>query len=276
MTTKAFQITPHENLRLDTNQSTLDAQTQKLPQGFYTTFCTLAQGTKVLGLKDHLQRLYGPAQNLGLRPAVDEKTLRAAIAGLTQRYRRKESRIRLLMAKESGAIYAAIQPYEPLAVATLEMGVHVTTTELVRKDPRIKDSAFIRASRSHRSRAGKGVFEVLLTRNHRILEGMTSNFYGIKGRSIITARAGILLGVTRKVVIRLARKGGMSIQYRAPSIDEHLSESFLTSSSRGVVPIIAIDGRPVGQGRVGKWTKLLSKVYQAYLEEQSELILRSD
>ena len=211
-----------------------------------------------------------------MRPAVDEKTLRAAIAGLTQEHRRKESRIRLVLAKESGAIYAAIQPYEPLAVATLEMGVRVTTTELERKDPRVKDSAFILASKSHRSQAGKAVFEVLLTRNHRILEGMTSNFYGIKGRSIITARAGILLGVTRKVVIRLARGRGMSIQYRAPSIDEHLSESFLTSSSRGVVPIISIDDRAVGEGKVGKWTKILSTAYQAYVEERSELILRSD
>jgi branched-subunit amino acid aminotransferase/4-amino-4-deoxychorismate lyase len=65
----------------------------------------------------------------------------------------------------------------------------------------------------------------------------------------------------------------MSVEYRAPTIDEKFDEAFLTSSSRGVVPIVLIDHRPVGQGKVGKWVKALSKVYQTYVEEKSECIL---
>jgi branched-subunit amino acid aminotransferase/4-amino-4-deoxychorismate lyase len=65
----------------------------------------------------------------------------------------------------------------------------------------------------------------------------------------------------------------MSVEYRAPAVGEKLDEAFLTSSSRGVVPIVSIDGKPVGQGgRVGVWTKTLSKAYQAYLKEKSEAI----
>jgi len=62
----------------------------------------------------------------------------------------------------------------------------------------------------------------------------------------------------------------MSIRYRAPRVDENFAEAFLTSSSRGVVPIISIDGIGVGEGRVGAWTKRLSLAYQAYVEERSE------
>jgi len=40
-----------------------------------------------------------------------------------------------------------------------------------------------------------------------------------------------------------------------------------------VVPIVSIDNKPVGEGRVGKWTKMLSKAYQAYIEERSEKII---
>jgi branched-subunit amino acid aminotransferase/4-amino-4-deoxychorismate lyase len=65
----------------------------------------------------------------------------------------------------------------------------------------------------------------------------------------------------------------MSIQYRSPLVNEKLDEAFLTSSSRGVVPIISIDDVPVGQGRVGDWTKTLSKAYQAYIQERSEEIV---
>ena len=92
--------------------------------------------------------------------------------------------------------------------------------------------------------------------------------------ALSTAQRGILLGVTRRAVLRLARGEGMSIEYRSPHVDEKFSEAFLTSSSRGVVPIVSIDGEPVGQGRVGEWTKMLSKAYQAYVKERSEKIDR--
>jgi branched-subunit amino acid aminotransferase/4-amino-4-deoxychorismate lyase len=91
---------------------------------------------------------------------------------------------------------------------------------------------------------------------------------------IVTAQKGILLGVTRRAVLRLARGQGMSIQYRSPRVGENFDEAFLTSSSRGVVPIVSIDDVPVGQGRVGDWAKTLSKAYQAYVQERSEVIIR--
>jgi branched-chain amino acid aminotransferase len=62
----------------------------------------------------------------------------------------------------------------------------------------------------------------------------------------------------------------MDIVYRAPRLDENFAEAFLTSSSRGVVPIISIDGIGVGEGTVGAWTKRLSLAYAAYVEERSE------
>ena len=102
---------------------------------------------------------------------------------------------------------------------------------------------------------------------------MTSNFYAVKGKTLVTAQDGILLGVTRRVILGLARAQGMSIDYRAPKVNEKSDEAFLTSSSRGVVPIVSIDNQPVGQGKVGKWSRILSKAYQAYIEEKSEKII---
>ena len=70
-------------------------------------------------------------------------------------------------------------------------------------------------------------------------------------KALITAQKGILLGVTRRAVLRIARGQGMSIEYRSPLINEQFDEAFLTSSSRGVVPIVKIDGKPVGRGKPG-------------------------
>jgi branched-chain amino acid aminotransferase len=272
MNIRAFRIMSNITLPLDIHASSLDELTKQLPQGFYTTFSTLAHGTKVLGLKTHLQRLYLPAQTLKLHPPVHERELRKRIAKLVQENLPGESRVRLILTKDKGQLFIGVQPFESLAESIYVHGVEVITTNLNRHDPRIKDTGFISASAEQRKLL-KNFFEILLTKNGKILEGMTSNFYGVKGRTIVTASRGILLGVTRSALLKVARGQGMSIEYRAPRLNEKFDEAFITSSSRGVVPVVTIDGKRVGQGRVGKWAKILSKAFQAHVTERSEKII---
>lgn len=268
-----FKITPSGNIPLQTGAATLDEMTRELSQGFYTTFSTLSGGTQVMGFHAHLQRLYLPATEQGIHPSVDVGTLRERIAGLAKINLPKESRLRVILVKDSGMIYAGLQPFEPLSKQIYTDGVKVVTASMTRQAPRVKDTGFISSSVEQRRRVGGDVFEILLTKDGKILEGMTSNFYAVRGRTLITARYGILLGVTRRAVLRLARGQGMSIEYRSPHMDEKFHEAFLTSSSRGVVPIVSIDNKLLGQGSVGRWSKMLSKAYQAYVVERSEDII---
>jgi len=269
----ALQIMSNGNIPIKTNTSTLDELTRELSQGFYTTFSTLAHGTRVTGLQTHLDRLYVPAKKLKLHPAVDEQTLRERLAQIVKENLPHESQVRLILTKDYAEIFVGVQPFMPLPELIHGNGVHVITSKTARHDPRIKDTGFISESVAQRKLLNKDVFEVLLTKNGSILEGMTSNFYAIKGKTLITAQRGILLGVTRRVILRLARGQGMSIEYRSPHVREKFDEAFLTSSSRGVVPIVSIDNKSVGQGRVGKWTKMLAQAYQAYVEERSARIV---
>jgi branched-chain amino acid aminotransferase len=284
MTIKVFRIQPDGNFLIPNPASTLDLITGALPQGFYTTFSTLAHGTRVLGLKAHLDRLYHPAKEFNLHPAVDENTLRQRIAEIVLDNLPHESRVRLILAKDTSEIFVLVQFFKSLPESVYTDGVHVITSTVERNDPRIKGTDFIAKSAEQRKLIGKDVFEILLTHNGKILEGMTSNFYGVKyaamgqqtkqpSAAIITAQEGILLGVTRHAVLRIARGQGMSVEYRSPFVNEKFDEAFLTSSSRGVVPIISIDDVPVGQGSVGVWTKNLSKAYLAYVQERSESIV---
>lgn len=274
MNIRVFRITPTDNVRVETSAKTLDEVTRVLPQGFYTTFSTSAQGTRALGLRSHLQRLYAPARELRLRPPVDEKNLRERIALLVKENLPQESRARLILTKDAGELYLGIQPFTPLPEAVYAAGVRTLTAPILRHDPRIKDTGFISESAGQRKLLGADVFEVLLTRDGKIFEGMTSNFYAVTSRpaKLVTARRGILLGVTRRVILRLARGRGLEIEYRAPGMDEKFDEAFLTSSSRGVVPIVAINGKPVGRGKVGEWTKILMQAYWDYAEQSSERI----
>jgi len=121
----AFKITQAGNLPHQTQAKTLDEMTRELPQGFYTTFSTLFNGTRAMGLGAHLQRLYAPAVERGLIPSVDESTLRNRLADIVELNLPKESRVRLILTKNDGTVYVGVQPFEPLPKSIYENGVKV-------------------------------------------------------------------------------------------------------------------------------------------------------
>lgn len=270
---KTYQITPDGARELDLAASNLDEASRQLPQGLYTTFRTYAGGGKVLGLQAHLDRLYQPAASQNITPDVSEAELRRFLASACTAME-AESRVRLTLgvSDQAGAVFVTIQPFTPLSPETYQRGVHVVSAETARNTPRLKATNFIQSSADLRKLVKNDIFEVLLCRNGSILEGMTSNIYVIQAGALVTSRRGILLGVTRRAVIRLARGAGLQVEYRAPELDEPFGEAFLSSSSRGIVPIVEIDGRPVGEGRVGAWTKTLMAVYDVYVEKNAQKI----
>lgn len=255
--------------------ASLDAITRQLPEGYYSTFRTFEGGTRVLGFTAHLRRFYEPVTT----PDVGVSFLRRQLSSLLEPYRPEEARVRIIMTKE-GQTYIAIEPLKRLAPEVYEKGVRVETTDMYRESPRLKSTAFIGASDSERKHiAQEGIFEALLVKDGQIVEGMTSNFFYVVGRDGIppyigTARDDILLGVTRQTVLDIAQGRGYEVRY-APLKRDQLSavaETFITSSSRGIVPVIQIDHVTVGQGRPGPITRQLLDAYEAYVLEKAERI----
>lgn len=269
----AYRITPDGNLPLTTQANSVDELTRQLPEGFYTTFRTYGGGKRVLGLKTHLKRLYQPADALNITPAVSTLELRHQLANILADYP-DEGRVRLVLAK-SGEIYVALTPLTLLSPEIYQHGVQVITTDVLRESPRLKSTAFIASSQITRAQiAHSDVFEALLMRNNTILEGMTSNFFYVMDGVLGTARKNILLGVTRRTVIGVIRGSGLGIVYRPLKREQvpALSETFLTSSSRGIVPIVQIDDMKVGEGAPGPITKILIDNYKKYVAQHAEMI----
>ena len=190
-----------------------------------------------------------------------------------------------MLLTKNGDLYISIEPLKLLAREIYENGVRVETTSLHRNDPRVKSTSFIGVSSEERKHiAQQGIFEALLVKNGKILEGMTSNFFYIlrpersaaqtKDEILYTARNEILLGITRTMVIRAARGRGVEVRYHPLKLDQlsAVKEAFITSSSRGIVPVIQIDEVKVGRGRVGSTTKLLMKAYEEYVLKHAEKI----
>ena len=253
--------------------SSLDAITRRLPQGYYSTFRTFGGGKRALGLQAHLQRLYRPASLQNIKPSVPVALLRRHLSDILQEYFH-EARVRMIMTG-NGQVYIAIETLKPLPPEIYLHGVKVITLDVQRDNPRVKSTAFITRSENIRTQiAHSEVFEALLMRKNSILEGMTSNFFYVMDGALGTARNEILLGVTRRTVLRVIRESGLSIVYRPMKQEQvsALSEAFLTSSSRGIVPIIRIDDITVGEGHPGSATKRLSNAYAQYVEDHAEVI----
>jgi D-alanine transaminase len=100
-----------------------------------------------------------------------------------------------------------------------------------------------------------GVHEALLQRDGVVMEGAATNFFGVIDGVVRTHPRSnyILPGITREVVLELADELGMPVREEPILVDDlpRLTESFLTGTTNDVMPVVAIDGKPVGDGKPG-------------------------
>jgi len=114
-----------------------------------------------------------------------------------------------------------------------------------------------------------GAFEALFIRNGRVTEGAVSNVMIVKAGLVLTAPEGeqILSGVTRTIMLGLIRKEGLPLKERFVTLDEFLraDEIFLTGTTVEVLPVIRVDGQPVGSGKPGPVTLKLQASFQRFV-----------
>lgn len=117
-----------------------------------------------------------------------------------------------------------------------------------------------------------GVGDVVLHRDGIVTEGSHTNVFGVIDGVIVTAPTDhrILPGVTRGIVLELARANGLDVAERTWTLDELFAadEVFMTSTNSGVRPIIEIDGRAVADGRRGRVTARVQALYAEFVEAE--------
>jgi D-alanine transaminase len=115
--------------------------------------------------------------------------------------------------------------------------------------------------------------EAILLKEGYATEGAASNVFAVVDDILITPAKSneILPGITRDVIIDLAKVNGMSL--RVGLILEtdlrRASEIWLTSSTREILPVITLDNKPVGDGQVGPVWQTMQKLFQEYKREVS-------
>ena len=114
-----------------------------------------------------------------------------------------------------------------------------------------------------------GAFESIFIREGLVTEGTSCNVMIVRNGVIHTPESNhhILAGVTRKILLVLAKKEGLSVCERTIEAKElfEVDEMFLAGTTIEVMPVVAIDEKPVGTGQPGPISQKLSSCYQDFL-----------
>jgi branched-subunit amino acid aminotransferase/4-amino-4-deoxychorismate lyase len=221
-----------------------------------------AKGMKVFHLEDHLDRLVHSMEILRLPPPpitgklhLELKSfLRNAIREVVLYNRMPKSLTFLVRIYVTGGstldsfhpssppnLFIFAQPFSmPKFVKNANKGIKLLGINHLREFSDVKTTNYCKAEVVLPWAMGvKRCADILYFHNNCVLEGSTFNFFVVKNGIIRTAKENILSGVTRKVVIELAKKRGYEVKQREVPIFSviYADEAFITTTTRGVWPV---------------------------------------
>ena len=223
----------------------------------------MTYGGKPFEISKHYKRLSRSAKLLGLRVPISEKELDRVIRTLVKKNSFSDPLARVLLTggttlrgidfdSKKPTLIVQLEQRVSLGKEAYEKGVRVITHEYERQLPQAKTINYIAAVRLQPQMRKAKATEALYTQKGNVLEATTSNLFIVKNGKIITPKDGILNGITRQVVLALAKKK-YQITERPLSLQDLLTadEIFLTSSFKEVLPVSYVDGKKIGYGVAG-------------------------
>ncbi|MBX2929604.1 MAG: aminotransferase class IV [Saprospiraceae bacterium] len=234
---------------------------------------------------DYLDRFSRSAALLGLELPVSLPELKAHIFRLLEANGLSDTAIRLLLtggyAEDS---YTPTHPnwivmQHPMPQVPARQhaeGIKLMLYRHVRELPEVKSTNYLTGIRIREALKSAGAPEVLYHDGRCVSESARSNFYIITQEGVlVTPRDKVLHGVTRKQVLQSAREIGIPVEERELLLTElpAAAETFLTSTLKGVLPVVQIDELRIGSGAPGPISTRLGEAFrarvEAYLQQQN-------
>ncbi len=163
-------------------------------------------------------------------------------------------------------VVMTVREFHPLDRSVQAAGVEAITIEDIRWGRCDIKSVNLLANVLARQQVKQAqVFEAILVNEGLVTEGAVSNVMVVQGGIVVTAPQGprILSGITRTVVLDLARSEGLPVQERFVSQADiyEADEVFLTGTTVEVLAVIRIDGKVIGDGRPGPIAQRLAACF---------------
>jgi branched-chain amino acid aminotransferase len=226
----------------------------------------------------HLTRLYRSARLIELEIPWLSEHIAEVVREIIVRNSYRHAAIRLLVTggeSEDGILPSGkpmlvvlITPLAERDMERFEKGCRLITTKLQRISPEAKTANYIAAVRALKEATRRSAEDALfVNEREHVLEATRSNFFIFHGDTLITPRRGILVGITRNIVLELARS--KFIIEERPILLEELAlsdEAFITSSSKEITPVVQIDDLVIGDGKSGPRTYQLEQLFIEMVE----------
>ena len=245
---------------------------------------------KVFKLDEHLERLFKSAKAISLEIPLSREQLKEKILETLRKNELYDAYIRLVVSRGEGdlGLDPAKCPYPQIIIIAdkisiypeklYEEGLEVITVSTRRNipsaiDPRIKSLNYLNNILAKIEASARGVPEaIMLNKDGYIAECTGDNLFIVERGVLITPPTwvGILEGITRNVVIELARNENIPVEEKVFTPSELYSsdECFLTGTAAEVIPVTKVDGRAIGDGRVGRITKKLIQSFRELTEKE--------
>lgn len=251
-------------------------------------------GNRPFELLAHLERLEHSAEKIGMRPRWSaertvrevDRTLIAARGGDDEPpdaapWNRGERYIRIVMTRGSGELgldpaladdplaLIIVQPLHGPPARSYVDGVKALLVEAGPRsfDPSAKTGQHLSNVLAVKAARAAGAHEALFVDAQGLVtEGASSNVFVVKSGQLATPplAVGILEGITRKVVLAIAREEGLAVSERPLARKElqDADEVFITSTVREMMPVTALGVEAVGRGRPGEVTHALHRAFR--------------
>ena len=231
------------------------------------------------GLEHHLRRLRDSLEGIGVRAAPDASELRAICAGLSERSAEDDHFVYLQITRGTIPDGAPFRK-QFLDAAPTVFGMTQplpaapdSCAAITRRDRRwgrcnLKTTMLIETVLATQDAVDHDAAEAILHRGEKVTEGATSNVFAVVGGAVRTPALSrrILPGVTRRLLLELLRGAGQEVAEGPLALAElqAASEIWLTGSTRGVLPVVRLDGARVGAGGVGPMAEKARTLYREY------------
>jgi branched-chain amino acid aminotransferase len=248
-----------------------------------------AYNGKVFMLDEHLDRLYDSAKSIWLTIPLTKEQMRDAILQTLRANELRDAYIRVVVSRGEGDLGLDPRkcPKPNIVIITdrielfpeelYERGIEMVTVSVRRNSPQalnpnIKSLNYLNNILAKIEAINAGKPEgLMLTLDGYVAEGTGENIFIVKRGELFTPPAymGILKGITRQVVMKLAQEEGIPVHEAVLTLhDVYIAdECFLTGTGAEIIPVVKLDGRVIGDGVPGPITKTLIQKFRQYTQQ---------
>lgn len=240
--------------------------------------------SKVFLMQEHIDRLYESALAIRLEIPLSKSEMIDAVNETVAANNIENGYVRLVITRGAGSLGLDIRrtsnPQVIIIADNISLydpqlyvdGLKIITAATIRNHPaalssRVKSLNYLNNILAKIEGMDAGCIEALML-NHKgeVAECTGDNIFIIKNGVVKTppVDAGILEGITRNAVIKLAEQSGITVE-QLPFTRHDIfvaDECFLTGSAAEVIPVVALDGRTIGDGKPGPITKDLNEKFK--------------